>query len=105
MTCSANSADRFAWQLGRRNPREAALEPAAGEVGLDGRGDDLAQRPFLCLIAVLVRPDVTLEVLLEQPVDDGALGVARPVNAGGLGEGHASATGGGEAGRECASLA
>ena len=57
-------------------PRETALQPAAGEVGLDGRGDDLAQRSFPRLVAFLVFPDVTLEVLLEQPVADGALGVA-----------------------------
>ena len=38
------------------DPREAALEPAAGEVGLDGRGNDLAQRPFPRLVAVLVLP-------------------------------------------------
>ena len=54
---------------------------------------------------VLVLPDVALEVLLEQPVDDGALGVAGPVDASGLGERHASGTGGGKVGRECASLA
>ena len=82
------------------DPREAALQPAAGEVGLDGRLDDLAQRPLPRLVAILVFPDVALEVLLEQPIDDGALGVTGPVNARGLGEGHASATGGGEVGRE-----
>jgi hypothetical protein len=82
------------------DPREAALEPAAGEVDLDGCRDDLAQRPLPRLVAFLVLPDVALEVLLEQPVDDGALGVAGPVDARGLGEGHASATGGGEVGRE-----
>ena len=48
----------------------------------------------------LVLPDVALEVLLEQSVDDGVLGVAGPVDARGLGEGHASATGGGKVGRE-----
>ena len=85
------------------DPREAALQTAASEVGLDGCGDDLAQRPLPRLVAFLVLPDVALEVLLEKPVDDGALGVAGPVNARGLGEGHASATGGGEVGRERAS--
>ena len=88
-TCSANNAERFAWQLGQKLRVEAALEPAAGEVGLDGCGDDLAQRPLPRLVAFLVLPDVALEVLLEQPVD-----------ARGLGEGHASATEGGEVGRE-----
>ena len=85
------------------DPREATLEPAGGEVGLDGRGDDLAQRPFPCLVTVLVLLDVTIEVFLEKLVDDGALGVAGPVDADGLGERHASATGGGEVGRECGS--
>jgi hypothetical protein len=79
---------------------ESALQPAAGEVGLDGRGDDLSQRPFPRLVAFLVFPDVAFEVLLEQPVDDGALGVAGSVDAHGLVEGHASATGGGKVGRE-----
>ena len=77
-TCSANNAERFAWQLGQKlpvlqekaSPREAALEPAAGEVGLDGRGDDLAQRPFPCLVAVLVLPDVALEVFLSRRINN-----------------------------------
>ncbi len=40
------------------DPREAALKPAAGEVGLDGCGDDLAQRVFSRLVAFLVLPGV-----------------------------------------------
>jgi len=74
--------------------------PAASEVGLDGCGDDQALRPFPRLVEFLVLPDVALEVLLEQPVDDGALRVAGPVDARGLGEGDASATGGCKVGRE-----
>ena len=85
MTCSANSAERLAWQLGQK---------------LRVRQENASQRPLPRLVAFLVLPDVALEVLLEQPVDDGALGVAGPVDARGLGEGHASATGGGKVGRE-----
>ena len=65
-TCSANNAERFAWQLGQK---------------LRVRKENASQRSFPRLVTILVLPDVALEGLLEQPVDDGALGVAGPVDA------------------------
>ena len=80
--------DRVAGRAGEQSEQAPlALEQPAQDAR--NREHDLAQRPLPRLVAFLVLPDVAREVLLEQPVDDGALG-----------EGHASATGGGKAGRE-----
>ena len=80
MTCSANNAERLAWQLGQklRVRQEKASRCSARQFGQRIRAKPPLSRPQARsrLIAFLVLPDVALEVLLEQPLDDGALGVA-----------------------------
>jgi len=57
-------------------PREAAEQPAAVEVGLDRPADDGTQRAAPALEALLVGADVGVEVALEEPVQRGALRAA-----------------------------
>ena len=67
--------------------REAAEQPAAVEIGLDRAGDDRAQRAGGALEALLVGPDVVVEVALEEPVEGAALRMARAIDRLGLGDG------------------
>ena len=61
--------------------REASQEPAACEIGLDAGLDHRTQGASAGLEALVVRPEVAVEVHLEELVEGGALGVARAVDA------------------------
>ncbi len=74
----------FALALRTAQAREAAEQPAAVEIGLDGAGDHRAQRAGRALEALLVSAGVVVEVALEEPVKGGALRMTRPIDRLGL---------------------
>ncbi len=59
---------------------EAAEQPAAVEIGLDGARDDRAKRAGRALEALLMSADVAVEVALEEPAKGGALGMIGSVD-------------------------
>jgi len=78
---------------GAPDPCEAVGEPAALEERIGGAADDGAQRSVLRLEAVFVRGEVAVEVVLEDPIEVGALGVTRPVQGCRIGDTVMSAAG------------
>jgi hypothetical protein len=68
------------------DPGEAAGEPAALEERIGGAAGDGAQWTVLRLEAVFVRGEVAVEVVLEDPIEVGALGVTRPVQGRRIGD-------------------
>jgi hypothetical protein len=78
---------------------EAVVQEAAIEEGLDRAGDHRAERSGAGLVALFVRVTVGVEVLVEEAIEDGALGVSGAVDGGPVAEGEGAGPGSAQGGR------
>lgn len=81
---AAKREEMLALARGTKDPREPPSEPSAVEELVDRGPDHGAERTGTRLEALLVRPDVAFEVLVEEPVERRPLGVSRAVDRGRL---------------------
>ena len=77
----------FRTALWTANPGKTPFQAAAGEEVLHRAHDHGPQRPGAGLEAIFIRPDIAVEVSLEQLVEAGALGMPGPLSSGGFRDG------------------
>ena len=86
--CAAGECEQmFRTALWTANPGKPPFQAAAGEEVLHRAHDHGPQRPGAGLEAIFIRPDIAVEVSLEQLVEAGALGMPGPVSSGGFRDG------------------
>ncbi len=76
----------FALAGGASKPGEAIFQTSATQECLGPQPDNRTCRPRFRLEAFLVSRDVTVEVLVQDPIERGALGMPWPVDCGSFGD-------------------